>query len=95
MEYILFIHNNVDSPTNAELWEAFIADARSGGMFLGGSGRANRTLVGRKPVADITRDIGGFMRFESDDKNQLLELLQKHPVVVQGGSVELCEMPKS
>jgi acetylglutamate kinase len=35
------------------------------------------------------------MRFETDEKVKLLELLQSHPVVVHGGTVELCEMPRS
>ncbi len=35
------------------------------------------------------------MRFDSDDKEKLLELLKTHPVVVHGGTVELCEMPES
>jgi hypothetical protein len=35
------------------------------------------------------------MRFDSDNKQALLDLLKSHPAVAHGGSVELCEMPKS
>ena len=35
------------------------------------------------------------MRFDAEDRAKLLELLKQHPVVLHGGSVELCEMPKS
>jgi hypothetical protein len=30
------------------------------------------------------------MRFESDDKLVILSLLELHPVVLHGGTVELC-----
>jgi hypothetical protein len=35
------------------------------------------------------------MRFDSEDKQKIIDLLASHPVVVHGGSVELCEMPES
>lgn len=95
MEYILFIHNNTDSATTKAQWDAFFVEANKSGVFLGGSEIVNCTVVGNKPVADITNEIGGFMRFESEDKNKILALLEKHPVVIQGGTVSLCEMPKT
>ena len=95
MEYILFIHNNSDSPVTKDQWDIFIAEANKIGIFRGGSEIANSTVVGNKNVSDITRDIGGFMRFESEDINNILDLLTKHPIVNKGGSVQLCEMPKS
>ena len=95
MEYILFIHNNTDSATTREQWDAFFSEANKSGVFLGGSEIANRTVVGNKSVKDITMEIAGFMRFESEEINTILSLLEKHPVVLQGGTVELCEMPKT
>lgn len=35
------------------------------------------------------------MRLDSDDPVQLHELLESHPVVLNGGTIELCEMPMS
>jgi hypothetical protein len=35
------------------------------------------------------------MRFDADDKQALLDLLATHPNLVHGGTVELCELPKS
>ncbi len=35
------------------------------------------------------------MRFDADDLNALRALLEDHPVVKHGGTIELCEMPKS
>jgi hypothetical protein len=35
------------------------------------------------------------MRFDSEDKEKLLALVNQHPVILHGGTVELCELPKS
>ncbi len=36
------------------------------------------------------------MRFDADDRAKLLELCEQHAQVVRhGGSVELCEMPRT
>ena len=95
MEYILFIHKNTDSsPTNKE-WDEFFIAAIKSGLFLGGSEISNQIQIGNKPIRKITDSIGGFMRFESKDKNAILELFEKHPVVMQDGTVELCEMPNT
>jgi hypothetical protein len=66
-------------------------------MFKGGSALGEREVIGDAASAKSTRHIGGFMRFDADDKDkaQLLELLQRHPVVLHGGTVELCEMPRT
>ena len=95
MEYILFIHNNTDSPTTEGQWDSFFEDANKSGIFIGGSEISNQMQVGNKAVKDITNEIVGYMRFESDDKSKILTLLEKHPVIIQGGTVELCETPRT
>ncbi len=95
MEYILFIHNNARTRASAEEWDCFFTKARASGMFAGGSEIANRQLLGMQPGLCITDSIGGFMRFEADDKSALLQLLESHPVLVHGGTIELCEMPRT
>jgi hypothetical protein len=99
MEYILFIHHNrhqnhADSRATAAEWEHFFSVARASGMFTGGSEIDNRLLLGKSNLPPITDTVGGFMRFSTDDKNALLSLLNQHPVLVHGGSLELCEMPR-
>ena len=42
---------------------------------------------------ESTQHIVGYMCFDSDSNQAILDLLERHPVVLQGGSVELCEMP--
>lgn len=95
MEYILFIHNNTDVPTTDEQWQAFFEVANNSGIFQGGSEISNQNQIGNKSVQSITDTVVGIMRFESEDKNKVLSLLEKHPVLIQGGTLELCEMPRS
>ncbi|MFZ4683819.1 MAG: hypothetical protein ACOYMS_15040 [Terrimicrobiaceae bacterium] len=94
-QYILLIQGNVKSTPTAEEWEQFITAAQASGLFRGGSEIGERIVVGDAPSAQSTEHITGYMRFDSDDRQKVLDLLQSHPVVLHGGSVELCEMPKS
>ena len=78
--------------------EAFfqeLASSHASGCFRGGSEVGQRIVLGNTQSAESTRHVVGYMRFDADDKPNLLELLQTHPVVRHGGSVELCELPKS
>jgi hypothetical protein len=94
-QFILLIQGNLKSEPTAEDWAAFFSAARQSGMFQGGSEIGMRWIVGDASSAESTKHVVGYMRFDADDKQQLLDLLQRHPVVVHGGSVELCEMPQS
>jgi hypothetical protein len=94
MQYLLLVHTNVTSPTVEAEWTRFIERAKESGSFRGGSEIGDCECVGSAATGSSAH-IGGFMRFETDEKVKLLELLQSHPVVVHGGTVELCEMPRS
>ena len=93
MQYIAMIHKNTDSTPSSEAWEQFIVAAKASGMFQGGSEIGARKVFGRKAVLDSTERIGGYMRFESGDPGKLAELIDTHPVVQHGGTVERCELP--
>ena len=95
LEYIIFIHKNADNAISQQQWSGFIEDAINSGMFRGGSEIDNLLQLGPKPVDAITKSIGGFMRFDADNQEALLKLLEKHPVLTSGGTIELCEMPTS
>lgn len=95
MEYIAFIHRNEQTSSSEEEWARFIALAKESGLFRGGSVIGGRSVVGKKDVPDTTAYIAGYMRFESDSLEALEKLLAHHPEVVHGGSVELCELPKT
>ena len=92
MQYILFIHNNAQA--GADEWESFFQKARTSGMFSGGSEIDNRLILGARREPMVSESIGGVMHFETTDKNALLQLLEEHPLLVNGGTLELCEMPK-
>lgn len=93
-QYILLIHNNADTASSQEEWSSFFQLGRETGLFIGGSGLEDaRTIVGNQS-AKPTEHIVGYMRFDSDDKQKIVKLLEKHPIVAHGGSVELCEMTK-
>jgi hypothetical protein len=95
MEYILFIHNNANSVASDEQWDWFFDAAKNSGLFQGGSEISNPIQLGSKKVSEITAHIDGFMRFESNDINSVLSVLEMHPVAIHGGTLELCEMPRT
>jgi len=95
MQYIALIHKNSNTTPTMEEWNRFFDQAMATGMFIGGSAIGNREIVGTKPVSDTTASIGGYMLFNSDDADLLCSLLQEHPVIKHGGTIELCELPGS
>ena len=95
MQYIALIHKNTATPPSPDDWVRFLELAKSSGMFQGGSEIGTRSVLGKQGVPDSTTSIGGFMRFDCEDKEALETLLREHPVIKHGGSIELCEMPKS
>lgn len=94
-QYLLLIQGNEKTPTTAEEWERFFIAAKSSGAFQGGSEVGGREVIGNTLSARSSAHIVGYMRFDSDDKQVILDLLKQHPVVLHGGSVELCELPRS
>ncbi|MBI2477575.1 MAG: hypothetical protein HYV60_02670 [Planctomycetia bacterium] len=95
MQYIALIHKNADTTAAPEEWDRFIQMAVESGMFKGGSEIGVRHIVGHKEVPDTTKSVGGFMQFDSADRDRLLTLLKAHPMIKHGGTIELCEMPES
>ena len=84
------MHKNKDSgaPNGTEAeWDRFFELAKESGFFQGGSGSGG--------VPDITEHIDGYMRFAADSLDALTKLLKQHPTVVHGGTIEICEMPKT
>ncbi|MGC4089154.1 MAG: hypothetical protein QM756_14975 [Polyangiaceae bacterium] len=94
-QYILLIQDNLKSDPTGEEWKNFFTAAQQSGLFQGGSEIGNRVLIGDTESAKPTDHIVGFMRFDADDKQEILKLLELHPTVIHGGSVELCELPQS
>ncbi len=95
MQYIALIHKNCDTDPTPVEWERLFKVARETGMFQGGTEIGRRIALGQKDVPDTTSNIGGYMRFDSNNLDTLLKLLELHPAVQHGGTLELCEMPES
>lgn len=95
MQYLALIHNNTDTAPTAAEWEHFFEAATKTGLFKGGSAIGSRITVGSKSVPETSQRVGGFMRFDAEDLSQLMALLDQHPVVRHGGTIELFTMPKS
>lgn len=93
MQYLALIHGDADSVPSSDEWNEFFQVASRTGMFQGGSALGTRHLIGTKPVADSTDSLFGFMRFDAVELTQLLELLELHPTIRHGGTIELREMP--
>ena len=53
------------------------------------------TQLGSKNVTSTTDSVVGYMSFETEDISKLHQLLELHPVYIQGGTLELCETPKT
>ena len=95
MEYITFMHGDADSASTSDEWDRFFDLAKESGLFRGGSAIGKRWTIGDKEVPDITDHVGGYMRFDADSVDELTALLRLHPTVVHGGTIEVCELPKT
>ncbi len=95
MQYLLFIYSAVKEPTTVEQWNRFFAAAKNSGTFTGGSAVSKGMHFGEKREELVSESVVGYMQFETDDVEIIHQLLKLHPVVMQGGTVELCETPKS
>ena len=94
MQYITFMHANTEVQGSEEEWNEFFARAQASGLFSGGSAMGKRWTVGK--TADTRSDsLAGYMRFDAENIEDLLELLEAHPIIRGGGTIEICEMPKS
>ncbi|WP_428305878.1 hypothetical protein [Lacipirellula sp.] len=93
--YLLLIHGNARSDPSPAEWAAFFHTAEQSGLFRGGSAIGGRTILGDAANAQPSDHIVGYMRFDADDKQPLLDLLHTHPVIAHGGTVELCELPET
>ena len=94
-QYILLIHNNSAKPAPQSEWETFFKLAQKSELFKGGSEIEEGQIIGKSNSESLSSKLSGYMRFDSEDKQAVIDLLEQHPVVLNGGSVELCTMPNS
>ena len=89
------MHGNTDRQATKDEWDTFFDTARTSGLFQGGSAIGERWTIGKKEAPAVSDHIVGYMRFDSENLDDLLGLLKKHPNILCGGSIEICEMPKT
>jgi hypothetical protein len=95
VKYLLLIHGDAREEATESEWGAFFDAAKKSGIFEGGSELGRRDIVCNSPTINSPTKIAGFMRFKSDSRQQLDDLLAAHPVVVHGGTVELYELSET
>jgi hypothetical protein len=95
MQYLALMHAEPRVKTLDKDWNNFFQLAENSGIFRGGSEINNSKIIGTAKGDPIGNKVVGYMRFDCDDKDKLLELLKQHPLVLSGGKVELFEMPLS
>ena len=95
MEYLAIIYNNTDVPSSEREWDDFFILAKESGFFLGGSQVGNnRQIIGKGIESTFGTNIGGYMKFKCNNIGQITKLLNSHPVIINGGSIELIDLPK-
>lgn len=91
--------NEAAERRNQKQWSEFLSAARQSGVFSGGSAISRGELIGATDVSPLSERLVGHMRFNTHGKVDGVEvihqLLKLHPTVINGGTVELCEMPRS
>ena len=93
--YLVLIRGNATSEATEQEWSRFFSEARDSGLFRGGSEIGKRTILGNHQSAKSTDHLVGYLRFDATERQKIVDLLARHPVVLHGGSVELCELPES
>ena len=48
-----------------------------------------------KQADTLSAGPAGFMRFDAESVDDLLELLEAHPTIQSGGTIEICEILKT
>jgi len=75
----------------AEDWANYIDKLVMSGTFRGGSELSNGSNACKNDKPSNCT-VTGFMRFEADDKQQIMDLLPGNPVYEAGGEVEVLEI---
>lgn len=95
MQYLILIHSNGTTESTQDQWDYFFKVANDSDCFKGGSELGNKSVYGKIEPENSIEHIGGFLRFDINDINQLHEILNHLPIIINGGTVDICEMPES
>ncbi|PCJ55431.1 MAG: hypothetical protein COA79_20725 [Planctomycetota bacterium] len=95
MQYLVLIHSNPTKQSTNEEWESFFTIANKSGSFKGGSEVGNKIRYGNIDTKSSIDHINGYMRFDVNKLSELHEILENLPIIINGGTVDICELPES
>jgi hypothetical protein len=93
-EYLLLMHAGAPGDS-AHTWPAYFATLQAAGVFEGGSAIGGGVCVSKAgTVADIARQLVGYIRVRAESVDAARSLLAGNPVYEAGGTVEIRELPR-
>ena len=87
--YLVLIHNDGDRESTEEEWKLFFSLAEDSGMFRGGSALSDPVFLHESDGPSVVNSVGGYMRFEADSESGLRSLLERHPSLKAGATLEV------
>jgi hypothetical protein len=94
-EYILLMHDDA-SAADENGWEPYVRRLQQGGFFEGGSAIGDGVCTRKSGAAPpITRHLAGYIRVCAESIDQAQFRLTGNPVFEAGGTVEICELPRT
>lgn len=76
-------------------WPSYLDRLRRTGQFSGGSSIGGGLSVSRSGVTpDISTQLTGYIRVSANSLDEACKLLEGHPVIDAGGTVEVRELPR-
>ncbi len=96
MEYLTFMHSDESKTGTKDQWNDFFNFICKSDCFQGGSEIHNkRMIIGPSKKPEVGSGISGYMKFNVENLDELLSIIKLHPTLINGGSIEIIELPKS
>lgn len=95
-DYLFLTHRLPQgSSAPASAWTPYLDRLRRSGQFSGGSAIGDGLCVSRSGVtSDTTSHLTGYIRVSADSIDEACGLLEGHPAIDAGGTVEVRELPR-
>jgi len=95
-DYLFLTHRLPQGPSEPEgAWPSYLDRLRRTGHFSGGSAIGGGLSVSRSGTTpDTSSHLTGYIRVSADSIDEACKLLEGHPVIEAGGTVEVRELPR-
>ena len=98
-DYLFLMHDDAPdsgSEPTGDGWGRYIETLQASGNFQGGSAIGGGVCARKSGVAPmITGHLSGFIRVGAESLDHARSLLAGNPVFEAGGTVEICELPRT